>query len=454
MSKTHYLNFGNSQGFDCSAYLDHGMNLCVNECPHAIDTRSYGDCSKNSRRFSTKTGDIPYPVGDCKSTAIGGINKGSKRKASSLIFLEDNYYKSEYNNLLQWINEEEVIVPPDSQFADKREEIDNVSLLAEEVWSNDVLQQRKENRSCSLLCRDLANEVAIKAIETPRHDSRVGSSCENLATDVAIKAIETPRPTISTEGFQNFVEEQLKGFGSSPENPQVYTAQLHGMSPGSFQNLIDKQLEGFGDSTKKSQDGVFRKRRLCRHFVKGFCHRGSSCDFLHDPSIFCSDDQKVFLGGLPLHFTSGLLKSKLEEKGLIVLNNPRIIRGYTPEVCLGSAEEAEKLIAGQHIYFGQHRVDVRVFRDKEQLRHVVPCAAKRSVFLGGLPEGTTGDMIISDLQRMDVKVVDLPVIKDGYAPRVVLGTLEHAKMLVSLKRVMVNGTVVDVRPYVNFRKRY
>jgi len=130
------------------------------------------------------------------------------------------------------------------------------------------------------------------------------------------------------------------------------------------------------------------------------------------------------------------------------------MRGFTPQVCLDSVKVAEKLINQRFIFIDDSRVDVRPYQDKDQLRKGLPSVVKRSVFLGGLPEGTTGEMIIEDLQRLDVKVVDIPVVKDGYAPRVVLGSVEHAKMLVSLKRVMVNANAVDVRPYVNFRKRY
>merc|ERR1719320_1988074 len=77
-----------------------------------------------------------------------------------------------------------------------------------------------------------------------------------------------------------------------------------------------------------------RKRRLCRHFLKGWCGRGKSCDFLHDSSIFCPDLQKVFLGGLPSYVTESTLKRKLAEQGYNVINQPKVLRGFTPQVCL------------------------------------------------------------------------------------------------------------------------
>jgi hypothetical protein len=223
--------------------------------------------------------------------------------------------------------------------------------------------------------------------------------------------------------------------------------------PTGFQKFVEEQLVGFGDK-QQNEDNAFRKRRMCRHFVKGYCLRGSSCEFLHDLSIFCRDDQKVFLGGLPIYLTAEMLKTKLEEQGLTVLNKPRIMRGFTPQVCLGSVEEAGKLIAQGFISIDQYRVDVRPYKDREQLRKEFTSVAKHSVFLGGLPENTKGETIVSDLQRLNIKVVGIPFVKSGFAPRVVLESMHHAKMLVAMKRIMVNGTIVDVRPYVNFRKRF
>jgi hypothetical protein len=341
--------------------------------------------------------------------------------------------------LMKWIDNEEIIVPPPSQFADKREEIQQISLVAEEVLTRGISYNYSQREPANLIHQDKRDKVAMNAIKAPRNQSiefndgnnsshktpSNSSASEHLANEIALKVLETPRTPTRL------------------------------MSPGGFQNFVKEQLEGFGEETeKKNNNSGFRKRRLCRHFVKGFCIRGDACDFLHDPSVFCTDEQQVFLGGLPLHFTPELLKLKLEEQGLTVLNEPRIMRGFTPKVCLGSVEEAKKLISQRAIIIDDHRLDVRPYQDKNQLRKGLPSVVKRSVFLGGLPENTTGEMIISDLKRLDVRVVDYPVIKDGYAPRVVLESVKNAKMLTSLKRVMVNGTVVDVRPYVNFRKRY
>merc|ERR1719462_560329 len=101
------------------------------------------------------------------------------------------------------------------------------------------------------------------------------------------------------------------------------------------------------------------------------------------------------------------------------------------------------------------RVDVRPYEAfaKENIEKKLPDDIKRSVFLGGLPNGTTGQMIKEELEKLDVKVVNHPLIKTGFTPQVMLGSIEQAQKLVNLKKVRINNTLVDVRPYVNFRER-
>jgi len=195
-----------------------------------------------------------------------------------------------------------------------------------------------------------------------------------------------------------------------------------------------------------------RNRRLCRHFLKGHCRRGSSCDFLHDSSIFCDDRQKVFLGGLPPHITQSTLREKMAAQGFEIINQPKLFRGFTPQVCLASVEQAQQLVTLGRICIDGTDVDVRPYRaqnlgsnDNKLLTKNASC----SVFLGGLATGTTRCMIKDDLEKLAVKVVNNPLVKMGFSPQVKLGSPEQAQKLVQLKRVMINNTLVDVRAYVN-----
>lgn len=221
-------------------------------------------------------------------------------------------------------------------------------------------------------------------------------------------------------------------------------------------SIIQEHLEGFGEKREAPQEDQNRKRRLCRHFLKGHCKRGKACDFLHDSSIFCPDLQKVFLGGLPAHITETSLKHKLAEQGYQVINRPKVLRGFTPQVCLGSVSEAQQLIEKGKINIDGSLVDVRPYEAfaKDNLEKKLPDDIKRSVFLGGLVTGTTGQRIKDDLEKMDVKVVNHPIIKTGFSPMVTVSTVQQAQLLVKLKKVLINEALVDVRPYVDFRKRY
>jgi len=207
------------------------------------------------------------------------------------------------------------------------------------------------------------------------------------------------------------------------------------------------------DSSKATvQQEVQQKSRHCRHFLKGHCERGESCGFRHDHSVFCTDLQKVFLGGLPAHLTARLLRKKLAEQGYTVLNNPKIIRWFSPQVCLGSVEEAQRLIKKGTLIIDGAVVRVRPFeaftRDNKKKP---PDEVERSVFLGGLTAGTTAQMIHDDLAKIGMVVVNIPQLKSGYSPKVTLQTFKQARTLLKLMRVEINGTLVSVRPFANIR---
>jgi len=165
--------------------------------------------------------------------------------------------------------------------------------------------------------------------------------------------------------------------------------------------------------------------------------------------------QKVFLGNLPVHLNSSLLKSKLKEQGYTVLNNPRILRRFSPQVCLGSVEEAQRLVKKRTIIIDTATVLVRPFEaftpdNKKKQRDEV----ERSVFLGGLDISTTVEMIKDELGKMGLVVVNIPVLKSGYCHQVVFETFQQAQTLLKVKQVQINGAFVNVRPFANIRSSF
>jgi len=258
---------------------------------------------------------------------------------------------------------------------------------------------------------------------------------------------------------QNELREDVARYKKKAMEKSLY----HSYPP--CQNLVEEyHLNGIGvkrtyniDAHKLelSVEHQNTKKRLCRHFLKGYCKRGKNCDFVHDPSIFCPNSKKVFLGGLPAHITDATLPQKLAQQGYKVINKPKVLRGFTPQVCMASVEEAQNLIEKRNILIDGFLVDVRAYEPfakgsfDDRRSHEI----KRSVFLGGLSEGTTSQMIKDDLQKIYVKVINNPLVKTGFAPKVTFGTIKETNMLIKLKKVRINHTLVDVRPYIKFTSR-
>jgi len=189
------------------------------------------------------------------------------------------------------------------------------------------------------------------------------------------------------------------------------------------------------------------KKADCWHFIRGHCKRGKYCDFSHDSRQCYPDSCKVFLGGLPFHITEAALRQKLSEKGFNVVNKPKVFGGFSPQVCLASADEAKRLIKERSIMIEGMDVDIRPYqaftkKNKDKLLDV----SRRSVFLGGLAKGTTTQMIKKELECLGLKIVNYPLVKAGFSPQVTMATAKQAQTLVNMVKVQINGTMVDIRP--------
>jgi len=246
--------------------------------------------------------------------------------------------------------------------------------------------------------------------------------------------------------FEEDEEKESWGQRSSMEQFSVEQFSEQGSSEKS-----PIQSESTSTKTVQQQEPQ-QKSRHCRHFLKGHCERGDACGFRHDHSVFCTDMQKVFLGGLPAHLTATLLKQKLAEQGYTVLNHPKILRWFSPQVCLGSVEEAQRLVEKGTIVIDGAVIRVRPFEAfTKDNKKKLPDEVERSVFLGGLAAGTTAEMIKDELGKMALVVVNIPVVKSGYSPQVALQTYQQARTLLNLMRVQINGALVNVRPFANIR---
>lgn len=167
------------------------------------------------------------------------------------------------------------------------------------------------------------------------------------------------------------------------------------------------------------------------------------------------DDQRVFLGGLPIGMTERMLRQHLAAQGYKVLKRPKILNGFAPEVWMKTVEQAKDLIERGVIIIDGMEVEVRPYNSLTKLSELkkLPNVGKRSVFIGGLSVGTTTKNIQDVLMGMGLKVINYPVIKHGFARQVILETMSQAKTLIKIKKIQINGMLVDVRPFVNQKRR-
>jgi len=167
------------------------------------------------------------------------------------------------------------------------------------------------------------------------------------------------------------------------------------------------------------------------------------------------DEQRVFLGGLPIGMTERMLRQQLAAQGYKVLKRPKILHGFAPEVWMRTVDQAKDLIERGTILIDGLEVEVRPYNSLTKLSELkkLPNVGKRSVFIGGLSNVTTTKNLQDVLLDMGMKVINYPVIKHGFARQVILDTISQAKSLIQMRKVKVNGIFVDVRPFVNQKRR-
>jgi len=166
------------------------------------------------------------------------------------------------------------------------------------------------------------------------------------------------------------------------------------------------------------------------------------------------DEQRVFLGGLPIGMTERMLRNQLGAQGYKVLKRPKILHGFAPEVWMKTVEQAQDLISKGTILIDGLQVEVRPYNSLTKLSELkkLPNVGKRSVFIGGLSSGTTTKNLQDTLLNMGMKVINYPVIKHGFARQIILDTIPQARTLIKMKKIEINGSFVDVRPFVNQKR--
>jgi len=151
---------------------------------------------------------------------------------------------------------------------------------------------------------------------------------------------------------------------------------------------------------------------------------------------------------LPPNTTEVALRRQLTILGFSVINKNVSIHKSWPCVEFGSPNEAQKFIK-TGIMINGSLVELRSWKSvAERYRVRIADITRRSIFLGGLAESTTCKIIRLTLEKIGAKVVNLTKIKRGFCPKVTLSSVKQKEMLVLQRKIQINGSMVDIRPYV------
>jgi len=342
-----------------------------------------------------------------------------------------NFYEVEFRRMLASIDNR--VSTMDNETLDALEELLQMSELADET-----LQARGIGKGASLMRRPAS-----------LYDKRFGRGIGDL---LHWKQYEDDRHELfMLEQREKQLKEQYTRLRRLLEDKKHNLLRYH-----HIEKSPNRIIETFSPREKPVELTKYRLKRkdkthvpYCWHFIRGYCKRGNTCDFQHISKASRPDSWKVFLGGLPRYITAAQLIEELAKQGYHVINEPKIFRGFSPQVCLGSMDEAQRLLRKGKVSIIGTNVEVRpyqAFTKKEFDRQLD--INKRSVFLGGLPAKLTVSLLKSEMSKLGVKVVNRPIMKTGYAPKVTLATVDQAWTLIAKCTIKIYGVDVDVRPFV------
>jgi len=327
-------------------------------------------------------------------------------------FIKTNFYEDEYKKMVLEMDKEEL--PQDEKPVDPFEELLQLSVLADEGFQSSKLS--------------LPPVTPIWNKPRPSHLS--------INSLLRWKRYKDEKHELVMAVIKKLEQQDMELFRSR---------QLHWKK--SIVNVIRERFDNVGvgeynfhECARTKSYNVKRKEKITRN-LPGVCHKNRQ--------DYNSETQKVFLGGLPRLITSQKLVWELKKKGYKVINKPKVFPRYSPEVCLGSAEEAQLMLQKKTIIIDGCTVDVRPFKTFKQKKMDSQLEVnQRSVFLEGIPSVMTVRVVITEIEKLGLKVTNHQLARGGCITKVTLATIEQAKRLIAQSVIEIDGFAVNVRPYM------
>jgi len=203
-------------------------------------------------------------------------------------------------------------------------------------------------------------------------------------------------------------------------------------------NLTPAVAEDFENMTNQEKIAAEPGRcKLCKHYLMGTCPAGDECTLLHDTSVKMSDEQKVFIGGIPRNCASRTLIRALKKIGFEPINIPKCHpMGFAPKVCFKDVATAKKLLKMARMEVENVTVDVRRFHDSRGTN-----SNTKSIFVAGLPEGCTGKMLMDGIESHGFTVERCPIVNEGetFCERVEMETVEMVDGITCIEKLAIKG---------------
>jgi len=229
-----------------------------------------------------------------------------------------------------------------------------------------------------------------------------------------------------------------------PEQPVPVKEELEPLSLNFVQR---EQYSNFVEEGKHLEEVKKHTELVCKHYLSGFCTRGYCCRFQHSPK-YIPHKTMVFLCGLPSNVEEDHVREAFLHLGFNIIWIDVNLRNSWTLIRFGSVEEAGILLKKGTVSILGSSVKVRSYQGVLQKKiKRVNKLMERTVFLVGLTSRVTSKDIRDSLMQIGAKVVNFILIKRGYCPKVTLATAKQAKTLISLSKIEISGSIVDVRPY-------
>jgi len=191
----------------------------------------------------------------------------------------------------------------------------------------------------------------------------------------------------------------------------------------------------------------------CKNYLRHNCKKGSRCTFLHDPSVFLKDTQKVFLGGFPdfmRTMSPEQIVGEFKAVGYNIINTPRMHpKGFIAKVTLATEEEAQRMMANKVIVFdsfkqhGPVKIDVRPYTDKKG-----NTSEHRALVFTNLGPDMTAEQLDDFLFSNGWLVRSIGVVVNGVAPKVEMETVDAADCLATLEAMKIGERMVRLIPFL------